>query len=778
MQLNFAGICFTEGTGVSSSYNAVLVAASLVIAGLASYAALEMIARMRVANGVRVRFWQAGSAIALGGGIWSMHFMAMLAMRLPFAITYSPGLTTLSLVVVIAVVGCGLEIGGKGRPSVARIAGAGMIIGLGVAAMHYIGMAAILFPGSVAYTPGLWGLSILIAISAAIVALWLSMTLDDALERSFAAIIMAVAVAGMHLTGMQAAVFQASSLAQADGGVANGAIATTVGGITVSLVVLALVLVAAERKILDGNDRESRVRKNSAATIAAIERQVSALSEDLAHERMIEQILASVFKLVDAPMSIVNEKGEFVMTNPAMDRLLDTPPGALVGQLSMSYVAPVCRERISRLRDRQMIDRKPYSTDAQFFRKDGSIFCMTLTSAIADEEPLHRFRVITLSHSTTSRLDIPARSVVAAKIKVVGLEEMEATLGDEWAAFSERIMTAAERIINTCLVADESCVRSGSCGFLLGFGTASEETASERAGIIDQTLREALRGLTADPAALEIVTATATTLVPGDTAPGGHLANEIVGAALDARLQEIRPAAPVRAHTPFHLAGCLFEPVLTCKRGEFVGHYVSLLPSTADGSIAGIGLSQAELQGRILAAIEQQRARDERHGSSGLIFVDIRVETLLSRSSLEMLSKLLKSAGPAVQGQLVILLSRWPSGMPPSRVHDLINAVKPLCKNLGLHLDELALPKLDLGLFDAPYVAIDASQVGVNCDKNGKLERFVLQLHAKRARVLFREAHSMAIVRQLQPIGIDLVSMESRVALADIGREQSQFAAG
>jgi len=777
MHLTIAGLCFTDEAGISPAYNGALVAISFVIAVLGSYAALEMIGRMRATAGLRSRSWQAGAAVALGGGIWSMHFLAMLAMNLPFAFTYDTALTALSLAVGIAMVGLGLAIAGNSSLNFIRIGAAGAVIGLGIGAMHYIGMAAINFPGTLAYTPNLWGLSILVAVSASAVAIWLALTMDDALERGAAAVIMAVAVCGMHFTGMAASVFQVSSLPRLTSGLAPDGLALAIGGITVSLVVLALVLVSADRKISASRARDSHFRTKSAATLAAIEQRVSSLNEDLEQKKSIELLLSNVFRLVDAPMAIIAEKGEFLMTNPAFDILLGCPPGTLAGKLAISYATPVCRDRLSKLRDQQLTDRKPYSTDAQFFRADGSVFCMNLTSAIADQESLHRFQIVSLSHPmAVPRPGEPPKTVVGGKIKFIGLEELEATMGAAWAAMSGRIMTAAERIIQSCLVEGETCSRSGGCSFLLGFGTDSEELAASRATGIEQKLRDALMNLGEDLAGLEIIMATTTVVIPDDAMPGGNLAREMIDSALDVSIQATTQASARARRAPFQLGGCIFEPVLTCQRAEFIGHYIGLLPVNGGEGGRGLGLQSIDVQSRIIAAAEQLGS-DISDKSLNLMFVDLNVETLLKRSSLDLHLALYKNAGAVVRSRLVLLLHGWPTGIPSSRVRDLTTALKPVCRTLGIRAGDFAMPQVDLGLFGNPYVAIDAAQVGVDCAKNGKLERFVLQLHAKRARVLIRDVPSMAVVRQLQSLGMDLVSIEARAATADMRRESARVAA-
>src|SRR5258708_4800745 len=166
MLLNALGLCFTDAQGVGFQHDLKLVALSYAIAVAGSYAALEMVERLRTARGARACGWQFASAAALGGSIWSMHFVAILALQIELPLTYALEETLLSLLIAIAVVGLGLQIIRTGTSWI-RIGTAGLVVGLGVAAMHYVGMSAMRFAGSLAYIPSLWGLSLLVAVAAA-----------------------------------------------------------------------------------------------------------------------------------------------------------------------------------------------------------------------------------------------------------------------------------------------------------------------------------------------------------------------------------------------------------------------------------------------------------------------------------------------------------------------------------------------------------------------------------------------------------------------------------
>ena len=182
-----------------------LVVLSFLVAYFASLTALDMGTRLRKASGKARRLWLIGSAVVLGGGIWSMHFVAMLAMNAGIPVGYAPGLTLFSLVVAIAIVALGFHVVTvREKPSIARQLVAGVIVGAGVSVMHYSGMAALVVSGWLVYNPWLVAASVAIAVVAATAALWLTLNLRSWWHRAAAAGVMAVAVCGMHYTAMAA----------------------------------------------------------------------------------------------------------------------------------------------------------------------------------------------------------------------------------------------------------------------------------------------------------------------------------------------------------------------------------------------------------------------------------------------------------------------------------------------------------------------------------------------------------------------------------------------
>ncbi len=191
---------------MEASYNITLVGLSFIISVLGSYTALQMAIGIPASSGKNFWLWLIGAAFSLGGGgIWAMHFIAMLAYQMPMEVAYDTGLTLLSLVIATFVVGLGFLLVGRSNGSGIILLSAGSITGLGVASMHYLGMAAMRMPGLIEYNQTLVGVSIAIAIVASIVALWLAFNLRGQWQRIGSAVVMGVAVCGMHYTGMAAA---------------------------------------------------------------------------------------------------------------------------------------------------------------------------------------------------------------------------------------------------------------------------------------------------------------------------------------------------------------------------------------------------------------------------------------------------------------------------------------------------------------------------------------------------------------------------------------------
>ncbi|QKL01777.1 EAL domain-containing protein [Pseudomonas sp. NY5710] len=232
---------------LTGSYSSSLVLISLCVAILASYTALDLAGRIATAKGRAAHLWMFGGALAMGMGVWSMHFVGMLAFSLPIDLGYDLGLTAFSL--LIAVLSSGFALWLVSQPSLPglQLAFGALIMGAGIACMHYTGMAAMRMLPGIDYDPTLFGASLLIAVGASAAALWIAFRLRAHTPyvrqiRGLAAVLMGLAIVGMHYTGMAAANFPDGSFcgALAGGGLQGDGLAYLVLITTLSVLAVAL----------------------------------------------------------------------------------------------------------------------------------------------------------------------------------------------------------------------------------------------------------------------------------------------------------------------------------------------------------------------------------------------------------------------------------------------------------------------------------------------------------------------------------------------------------
>jgi len=232
---------------MQGTYNSWLVALSIVVAVLVSYTALKLAARVAAADRSISRIWLLGGACAMGIGIWSMHFIGMLAFSLPIPLRYDVPTTLFSLAIAIVTSGLAIKISSGPQLGLARLGFGGLVMGAGISAMHYSGMAAVQIVPMIRYEPLLVATSIAIAVVASFAALWLAFHLRQGkswgllLARLAAALIMGIAISGMHYTAMAASRFGPNSYCR--GGVLLDSewLGLTIGLIAVSLLAVTLI---------------------------------------------------------------------------------------------------------------------------------------------------------------------------------------------------------------------------------------------------------------------------------------------------------------------------------------------------------------------------------------------------------------------------------------------------------------------------------------------------------------------------------------------------------
>ncbi len=237
------------------SYNSLLVLFSILVAILASYTALNMAGRISTTRGDAARWWLIGGACAMGVGIWSMHFIGMLALSLPIPLGYDPVITLLSLLIAIASSMFALWLVSQKTLPWSRLVGGALLMGCGIAGMHYTGMAAMRMTPGISYQPFWFFLSIVIAILVSGAALWIVFHLCRRSAsirplRAGAAGIMGLSIVGMHYSGMAAAQFPLGSICgAATGGVTAGWLALIIIVSTLAVLAMALIISILDQRL-------------------------------------------------------------------------------------------------------------------------------------------------------------------------------------------------------------------------------------------------------------------------------------------------------------------------------------------------------------------------------------------------------------------------------------------------------------------------------------------------------------------------------------------------
>ena len=255
---------------------------------VASYAALDLARRVLAATGLAAQLWRAGGAAVMGAGIWAMHFIGMLAFELPIRMAYDLGITLLSLVVAIAAAGTALTVVSQPQISPWMLRGGGLLMGVGICAMHYIGMAAMRMSPPIQHDPTLVGLSLMIAVGAAYAALWLAFALRDMpperqlANRLLGAVVMGLAISGMHYTAMAAADFAPGAYCAVPGKreLDNQLLGYGIGILMLCLLAVALLI----------SSLESRISQRTGRTLDMLRKSNRRLRQEVAARERLQRM--------------------------------------------------------------------------------------------------------------------------------------------------------------------------------------------------------------------------------------------------------------------------------------------------------------------------------------------------------------------------------------------------------------------------------------------------------------------------------------------------------
>jgi PAS domain S-box-containing protein len=304
---------------MASHHDPGLVGLSVLIAIMASYAALDLAGRVAAARGRAQATWLTGGALAMGLGIWSMHYVGMLAFNLQIPVFYHVPTVLASLLAAALAAAVALWVVSRRRMTLANAVPGSVVMGLGIGAMHYTGMAAMRLQAVARYDGPLVALSILIAIVVSFVALWLAFHLREhrtrghRLRKLASAVLMGAAIPSMHYTAMAAVRFTPSveivRVSHAIDIPSLGVVAVV--GSTFLVLVLAIVTALIDRRL--------------SAQATALESSEQALRDQ-------RQFLLQIVNANPHAIFVKDADGRFTLVNKAMAELYGTTPEGLVGR--------------------------------------------------------------------------------------------------------------------------------------------------------------------------------------------------------------------------------------------------------------------------------------------------------------------------------------------------------------------------------------------------------------------------------------------------------------
>ena len=356
------------------SYDYRLVALSVLIAVLASYAALDLAGRVTLAHGRMRLAWLSGGATAMGFGIWSMHYVGMLAFRLPVTVEYDWPTVLVSLLAAIGASAIALYVVSRRTMGLVRAAVGSVFMGGGIAVMHYIGMAAMRMPAMCQYSPWIVTSSVVVAIVISLVALWLAFrfrgeTKSGGWRKALSAVVMGAAIPVMHYMGMAAASFTPSTMDENFSHALSISALGMTGIIVVTFMVLGLAIVT-----------------------SLLDRRFAAQTLELQSSKRTEDKFKGLLESAPDAIIIANRQGEIVLVNSQAEKLFGFSRAELMGQKIETLMPERFRGQHPRQRTQFFAEHRKrmgagFELELYGLRKDGEEFPVEITlSPIETEE--------------------------------------------------------------------------------------------------------------------------------------------------------------------------------------------------------------------------------------------------------------------------------------------------------------------------------------------------------------------------------------------------------
>lgn len=418
-------------------FNPLLVILSYFVACLASFTAVSLTQRVAQLRGASSGRWLVGGAFSMGIGIWSMHFVGMLAFSMDMPFTYDIPITIFSLFVGMVSAGFAIFVASRSVVGWRNLFGGGLLLGFGIAGMHYSGMGAMVMAADILYDTWLFSLSIGIAITASVVAIWIISRITRREGKVLvlkigAAMVMGAAICGMHYTGMMAAIYIPRPGMYIQRGLEFDSLglAISVAGATIVILLITLLAIYFERKL----NVEKKVAEKLSHLVEArtrdLERQKQSLAESkLRLEQEIEERKAAEEESTQLSRILDDSSNEIYFIDAQTLKIISANKGAqrnvqyardeLKGMGLFDLKKDLSEEQFRALVAPLHIGKEEYiELQTNLIRKDGSSYLVkaNLQLSTVTKSPVY----VAMLEDITERKQLESQLAQAQKLESIG----------------------------------------------------------------------------------------------------------------------------------------------------------------------------------------------------------------------------------------------------------------------------------------------------------------------------------------------------------------------
>jgi diguanylate cyclase (GGDEF)-like protein/PAS domain S-box-containing protein len=518
--------------------------------------------------------------------------------------------------------------------------------------------------------------------------------------------------------------------------------------------------------------------------------------QSAAGDASMEKLLTAVFMAISVPVAIADEDLRFLTANVRFLKAFGVTPHELAGRKLTDFITPSDQAALAKARAEQSADGRPFEVAGKAARPGAPASQMIARVEIVSQSGFRRIRVITLLEPDPAiktpsgivngelvglvRTTPAGPVVVAGAIKLIGLDEVRAGLGDRWASHAERVMTIAERIIRRRMLPQDLVSRTDDQGFVICFAGGSEEEAAFRAGSIAREIREFLIGESDDPAAAAVSVVTrALSLEPGDTTDPDSILRVLEERLALAREQAVRLAEldlqrilqearlePLRLHDrngkPTPIAYAALPAPLQGRLDVVAGTLPPARLANLDTELLLLTLASEWALGAV-AGIDRNAA-SESHAPVDVYIVPLDFAIFATRRKQDALNRICRDLPAAVRQRLILSVCNMPRTITQSRIQEIVGQLKSFARGLGLELRHAADAPADLMQSRFALAVISAERL-LDADKSQSVRKLITRARAANLRLVARDV-SPGQIPALTALGIDYHILDPVAALA------------